>query len=47
MLPADPRKKTTRGSYVDIFEGFLVEWGILTLLEGGGGENADTSDKGG
>ena len=37
MLPADPRKRTTRGSYVGMCKGCLVDRGILTLLTGGGG----------
>ena len=36
MLPANPRKRTTRGSYVGMCKGCLVDRGILTLLTGGG-----------
>ena len=35
MLPADPRKRTTRGSYVGMCKGCLVDRGILTLFTGG------------
>ena len=31
ILTADPRKMTTRGSYVGMCKGCLVERGILTL----------------
>ena len=37
MLPADPRKRTTRGFYVGMCKGCLVDRGILTLLTGGRG----------
>ena len=47
MLPADPRKRTTRGSYVGMCKGCLVDRGILTLFTGGGGSpNADIADGG-
>ena len=47
MLPADPRKRTTRGSYVGMCKGCLVDRGILTLATGGGGrQNADVADRG-
>ena len=36
MLPADPRKRTTRGFYVGMCKGCLVDRGILTLATGGG-----------
>ena len=47
MLPADPRKRTTRGFYVGMCKGCLVDRGILTLATGGGRQNADIADGGG